>query len=537
MSKTYSLSLFLTIGLSAWSVASAAPAQVLMDSQGMPFCVVDGDSKAIVKFAWNNDPYVRPIMATSFSASSDSELRKTIKAECSKRTFIAKASPEITSSLTVKEKSYDILSDEASSYKDVTLDADVKERLAQVRLGGNLYRPLEIRTADKFFSAKAMPEFTKNLNRDLTRKYGIGFAGDVYREFLMTKPENRNINEAALKNMESYVSDPSFSQAIHDRFRNVTFVLVKGYAHDRDDDNRISPVANTLRGFGFDVMEFTSNPYGRTFVNDDVIAEQIEAAIKAGKQLIISSGSAATTQALGAISMLNKRFEGKINSAYSGKVLAYLNLSGVVGGAFLPEALGSNPIVWLAIKNKVRDLVFGTQEELEQMKVDAEKMASGEGKDLAVREIARYERRIAYKPDSDSLESFRDLSVKRTTAYMKDVLPNLPKDVVYYNLVGINKGDGIVKDPSTSILQTKYIRGQFAQHFDDIGANDGFIEYPGTQLTTKMIPNGRIFSLVFDSSHIILDGKFNHYPLLNNFNNQKGVIGSVLMTLADKLDL
>lgn len=539
-----SLSVLLTVIAMAGSLQSAIAAKVILDKQGMPLCAVDDGGKGLVKFLWNEDIYLRPILAATV-ATDEKSLSKKVKDLCSKRMVIKMKSPEMTTPpILSKDLSYDILDlkTKAIVVKEngvsIDVDSDLRERLRQARLGGNIYRPESIRTAKLFVEKNDITSYTKELNRDLAHKYGAGFSGDVYAEVLEKNPENKKLREETLGHMKDHLNTTkeSLDSELQNRFKGITFVIVKGFAHDRDNDERISPLSKVLRGFGFEMLELVTNPYGRTLENANAIADQLEKAMKEGKQLIITSGSAATTQALGAIAQLNQKYNGKIQTQFPGKVLAYLNLSGVVSGAFQPEAVTSNPLIWLAVKSKMRDLIFGTEEELQQKKEAAAKL-DGLAKDAADVEIQRYERRLAYKSVKDSIGSFKDLSTKRIEKFITPLAPSLPTDVLYYNLIGVNKENGIVKDRSLNYLQTKYVRGKYTRFFKNIGANDGFIEYPGTELTPEMIKGGQIYSLVFDASHPILDGNFASYPLLNNDTNRRGIIGSVLLTLAERLKL
>jgi hypothetical protein len=538
-SNTITLFLLLSTSISAF-----AAADTILDPDGMPVCVVDNSKKTFVKFLWNKDIYTRPILAASHTISEKSgkgsetseAFNKEVVDEC-KRSFIKMNSPEmVTSPIVVDNVSYEILSPTATAYDDVKFDADVLEKLNQVRLGGNVYRPLEIRTADLYAKKNNLTAYDKNMNRDLSKKYGAGFSGDVYFEVLQSNPDNKALHDQTVEYVKKALTKKSIDKELNARFKDITFVIVKGFAHDRDNDERISPLSRVLKEFGFKILEFKTNPYGRTLGESQVIAEQLEEALKAGKQMIITSGSAATSQAMGALAQLNVKYDGKISTALPGKVIAYMNLSGVVSGAFAPEAISSNPLLWAVIKGKMKGLIFGDKEELEKMKA-ASVSLTGDKKALANLEIERYERRLAYADQKGAIESFRDLSTKQIEKFMKPVFPLLPNDVIYYNLIGINKKNGIVKDPKLNYLQTKYVRAKFSGFFKKIGANDGFIEYPGTQLTTDMVQDGRIFSIVFDAGHPILDGNFDKFPLNNNEPNRKAVIGSVLMTLADKLGI
>ena len=545
--STKALAVFMTLSMtatSAWSVD--APREIVVDDNGMPVCLVDIDNRGYVKFLWNQDSYVRPILATgeSYKTRNEKSFRAIIQKECTaERSYLKTSSADLKEpSITVGGQVYDLLAPEAMSYTikgsnhTIGFSAEVLKRLAQVRLGGNVVRSDDILTPAQYVKKFSIRDYDKTLNRDLAYKYGSGFSGDVYREVLMAKPENNKLLKDTLSNMNRFATDKLFQKKISERFQDKTFVLIKGFAHERDNDERISPVSKVLKSFGFDTLEFKTNPYGRTEENAELIAIQLEAALKQGKHLIIASGSAATTQAFGALAILNQRYNGKINSSLPGTIDAYMNLSGVVGGAFAPEAIGSNGLIWRFARNKISDVLFGSESGLEELKAKINALPSPK-KELMTPEIAKYQERMKYKDDPIYLESFRDLSVSRVSAFMEGVLPSLPNDVVYFNLVGINEKNGIVTDPSMNYLQTKYIRGEYARFFRSVGSNDGYVEYPGTELNKEMVPGGQIYSLVFNSSHVILDGAFEQYSLLKNYENQRSVMGSVIMALGDKLSL
>jgi hypothetical protein len=546
--STNALAVLMTLSMTATTAFSMvdAPREIVVDKDGMPICLVDIDNRGYVKFLWNQDSYVRPILATgeSYKSKTERAFRSLVQTECSAdRSWLKTPSSELKEpTLTIGGDVYDLLAPEATSYTikgtnhTIGFSAEVMKRLSQVRLGGNVVRGDDILTPAQYVKKFSIRDYDKTLNRELAFKYGSGFSGDVYKEVLMAKPENAKMLKDTMANMKRYTTDKKFATEVSARFKGMTFVLIKGFAHERDNDERISPVYKVLRSYGFETLDFKTNPYGRTEDNALLVANQLEAALKQGKNLIIASGSAATTQAFGALAILNQRYNGKINSSLPGKIEAYMNLSGVVGGAFAPEAIGSNRLIWKFARNKISDVLFGSESGLEELKAKINSLPSPK-KELMSPEIAKYEERMKYKADPIYLESFRDLSVSRVSYFMEDVFPNLPNDVVYFNLVGVNAKNGIVTDPSMNYLQTKYVRGDYAKFFRSVGANDGYVEYPGTELNKEMVPGGQIFSLVFNSSHVILDGALEQYPLLKNYENQRGVIGSVIMTLGDKLGL
>lgn len=537
-SKTLLLVFSLTALGNAWATTT------ILDKAGMPLCVVDAPNKNYAKFLWNADRYSRPVLVAtrSFPQLGRSKFDAQVEEECSVRTVLQTATSEIgatpisSRNITYKTLPASATSVEFSTSDRIDLSADVQERLNQVRGGATVYRPADIRTPELYFSKHAPINFTRSFNRRLTARYGSGFAGDVYGLVINSRPENAALRKEVLRNMETYLANPSFTKLLGARFQGVSFVLVKGFAHDRNDDERISPLGRVLRSFGFDVIEFNSDPYGRLRPNSRVIADQLREQMEAGKRLVVVSASAATTQALGAIGMLSREHGNPFNAQFPGKVLAYVNLSGVVSGAFAPEAVSSNPLVWFFSRDQIADVMFGTAEGLKALRARAEATPSP-GKEMVLREVARYERRLERRGEPGVMESFRDLSVGRTEAFMRKTIPHLTNDIIYYNFIGINEGDGIVKDPKTSAVQSRYVRGRFASLFEDLGSNDGYVEYPGTELTTKMIPGAQVYSVTFNASHVILDGHFDHHVMLDTPNNQRGIIGSILLTLAGKLGL
>ena len=129
----------------------------------------------------------------------------------------------------------------------------------------------------------------------------------------------------------------------------------------------------------------------------------------------------------------------------------------------------------------------------------------------------------------DDLDSMKTITTAFIRGYVKNIWPKLPKNLVIVNLVGTLL-DGLSTPGSTiRIVQDQLIRTQLT---NNLGANDGYIEYPGT-----MVPSGvgrKSVVLVANASHNFLDGSFERL----DFNSQGGlekILSSVLSSLSEEL--
>src|SRR5690606_28752455 len=129
----------------------------------------------------------------------------------------------------------------------------------------------------------------------------------------------------------------------------------------------------------------------------------------------------------------------------------------------------TNPLVWMMAKNKIRKKFI--------------EMGSDIGEDI---------------------ESFRDLSIQNTSSLMSRVASTFPRDIEVFNLIGIERADGLIDDPKIGFLQNSVVRGEQYSRFLRSGANDGYVEYPGTAVDDNFAEN--VYTMAANASHIVLDG-------------------------------
>ena len=176
-----------------------------------------------------------------------------------------------------------------------------------------------------------------------------------------------------------------------------------------------------------------------------------------------------------------------------GRVVAYLNLSGMIGGTFLGDALKNVPLhnyVGPVLNDKFKD---GTAHDIGQALLQLETM------------------------DPATLTRFNQ----------KTWMKGIPSDVTYFNVVGVPPETGYAVFESGLVkTMRKWIR-KF--HLSD-AANDGYIEYPRNE-----IPAGtaqRQVTLVLPGSHMLWDGMYAG-EIMGQPETRKALTTAMFHTLLD----
>jgi hypothetical protein len=104
----------------------------------------------------------------------------------------------------------------------------------------------------------------------------------------------------------------------------------------------------------------------------------------------------------------------------------------------------------------------------------------------------------------------------------------LPQGTDYISVVGIVPGDGLTSDSGIEPIQDAITRP-----FIDVGANDGYVEYPGTQFPPELAP--RNYTIPVDASHVFIDGTFDGENL-SSTKNRRTVIGAVAKQIGEMLE-
>ena len=242
-----------------------------------------------------------------------------------------------------------------------------------------------------------------------------------------------------------------------------------GFGHTLGGNDRYDPMIADMRSLGLETRVAYTQPYGRTPENAEALYYQIYNLIQEGREVLLFSASNGSLQTLAGLALFVERQQkGLMQAPGAGHIRAFVTLSGVMYGAFAADFATGFP-QWLMIK---RNLSKGLQ--AQGISLDA----------------------------FDNLDSFKDLRVDFVSGYAEKYQKDLPRDIPYINLIGTPRGTGLVKDPAMGLLQTQIVRPLL----DHYGANDGYIEFPGTETPAAWGLNS--YQAVVDASHAIMDGNF-----------------------------
>lgn len=461
--------------------------EVIIDKDGMPLCIVNHDeSQGFIRLIWNKDSFEKEVFYEQFDHGQKS------KCYPKKRVYLKDKFPAINTKkiewqasgkrmvLPAHEKSLFIGS------SNMTLSLDAQNKLDQVRLGGNVQLNANELTPADYIVANPIENFTVELNREITVKHGAGFSAGVYKTWLDTQPENAEFKEFILKGL----NNKSGMKKIDSEY---TTVFVKGFGHSLGGNDRYQPFIDSVRIHGLDMRVIYTEPYGRTPDNTEAIKMQLNELLAQGKKLIVVCGSNGCLQLLAAMSDLHEKLEVKRPEGY-GRIDAMLSLSGVFYGSFAAD-WGTEGIKWQIVKKTLHQ---GLHEE---------------GIDIP-----------KYK-----LDSFKDLRMDFVSQYVEDHSAGISQKIKFFNVIGVPQYNGLVKDPEIGLLQTKSVRPHMEPGF---GANDGYIEFPGTTFDKAWSPE--VYTVALDSSHAVLDGNFEGISMQNGQARDQ-LIGGLLDFILTKV--
>lgn len=383
----------------------------------------------------------------------------------------------------------------------VRLDEQTREALRQVRYGAQEIR--KERTADEWLLAHPFQKYTFEVNRQLTRRFGMGFSGDVYRAWIESSPRNQLAKDRFRSSFESALRDPRGSvERLRERSRSLKILVSLGMGWNPDKvepGGDVDDFTREVRTLGIPVTLLKNHPYEDFDGNVGILREQLDRELRSGSDVILLGLCKGSVELLAATSAVTRGYldadrTQKGREPGRGRVLAYVNLSGLIGGTFLGDALEQVP-GRETIASMLRDEFTGTKHEIGQALLQLRKMSFGE-----------------------------TMSFNRRT-WMK----GLASDSLYVNVLGIPpvKGYADFEGPFIKGMR-KWIR---RLRLTD-AANDGYIEYPKQEIPAGT--GARELTLVFPASHMLWDGVYEGQPM-NQAPSRKALLMAILQTVLDSL--
>ena len=265
---------------------------------------------------------------------------------------------------------------------------------------------------------------------------------------------------------------------------------VPGLGHETKSAQRFEVFTDQLIKLGVPIIRIESGSMDPVEKNANITRDRLDEILGTGKSVIILAQSKGGTEAIEALAQLSRKLEGPGRPAGYGHVEAYMGMSGVYAPCFLVDWAGALPQWWF-VRSKLR--------------------SSLENDGATV----------------PTLDGFLDLMSVPMNRYAEGIERiGLPKSIVYLNVVGAVPGTGLAPDASVRQVQNDLIR----PHMSGYGANDGYIEYPGTILPAAWAPDA--YTVVVNGSHALVDGGFAGKNLVNAAEDRE-VGSALLMTLLD----
>ncbi|MBL7714119.1 MAG: hypothetical protein JNL01_01550 [Bdellovibrionales bacterium] len=362
---------------------------------------------------------------------------------------------------------------------DIHLSKRTLAELDQVRRGAT--EPLDPEmTAFQFIRKNPIYNFTVESNQVLTAKYGHGFSQDVYREWVRIQGPNAIVQDQLFSRFQQMQGMSREQRNQHLRQANPTnavllVALGLNWEEEPNEDSRDYVVAffDLVRSLGIDVKILHRERYGTLEVNHDLLVPQIRDVLSQGRDVILYGLSKGAPEILSAASEVvgpyldSNRHQTRLPMGWGRVSGAFLG-SPMIGGAFVARA-------------------FGKRER------------------PGFRNFFSF---IGFDDVAGTLNVLPSMSPKSMDRWMAPVYEKLPDDVRYLTASGVIGGNGLLVDDTTGM--NAFISMNRKYRFSK-AANDGFIEFPGTQLPVKKFTDSPL--VLIQASHMILDGYWNGVSL------------------------
>ncbi|MFL5784485.1 MAG: hypothetical protein ACJ76H_07755 [Bacteriovoracaceae bacterium] len=377
----------------------------------------------------------------------------------------------------------------ATKIGEVVLDKFHQNTLFWIRRGSNYVLPIGY-TAAKYVSEHPIQFYSTTLNRQLTEKYGNGFASEIYREWLLSRPENKLARTEIKASVREFLSKgPAFtSNEIRTRAQNTVLIVSMGLGWDESPEQPfyVKDFLKEIKAAGMETMILKRDAMGTVPENIRALVPQVNRIFLSGKQVMLMGLCKGMPELFAATAEVFKA-----NPAVKKRLRGVIGISPMMSGLYWADYQRNHPAVEL--------LHF-----LLAM-IPGKKTQSG----------------------SEYLTALQTMNSVEIDALYNDVRPQFPKDVPYVNLIGVIPDDGILKNDTTAMMP--FIKANRMLNIGK-GANDGFLEYPKSQISSAWGP--KVFNIPLEGSHMITDGKFDEL----DFRNSKNLLGLYYGILRFTLD-
>lgn len=364
------------------------------------------------------------------------------------------------------------------------IPVDVLQGLMQVEQKGNFLR--KEFTAEEYLKNHPIEDYTLELNRELSRKYGQIFSAKVFNAFVQTKKVNKDLLNnilADFKNKNTNTSTPPFKKLKGKIKLVVSFGLGWKEGYGMNVPYYIEDFLNDMKSLGLDVAFMKKNPFGSVEGNIEKLIPELKKALENGEDIIFVSLCKGTPELLAAEAELMRSLDG--DSKKSGKILGHINLSGMLTGAIFSD--------------------FAEEVIMPKMIAPLMKLVPFAG----IRDTGMMVDALSYMKSS----------VIQDTIQMAQ--PHLDKNIFYINVTGAPMSTQVLEGDSPMKMVVEY---SAKKKFID-GANDGFLELPGTLIPKEISENQA--TLMLDSTHLLSDGQLHGYRI-DDKNTRRSLYFSIV---------
>jgi hypothetical protein len=342
------------------------------------------------------------------------------------------------------------------------LSEDLRIELDQIEKKTNELRPEK--TVAEFIEKRNITAFTRELNRELTPRFGPIFAAEVFKELIERNPENQEFRKFVLTELRNTeVSADPFAEWKDKIKLVVSFGLGWTADYGPAAPYYIKNFLSDIEAMGLEVVYLDKNPFGTVRANVSKMVPQLESELKKDKSVIFLSLCKGTPELLSALK--------DIDPALKLKIVGHVNLSGMLSGTFFAD-IATSVIVPKMLSPFMKVIPI-----------------------KGVRDVGRM---------AGSTSTMKSTIIAETLSEVKGVMP---EDILTVNVTGAPLSDRVLKNGSPMSAVLKY---NYWQKFL-VSANDGFIELPYTLVPEELAP--RQVSLVLDASHLLSDGYIEEFSL------------------------
>jgi len=462
------LSVSISAAASAATAAATVPAVIIKDEGGMPRCFQSSQNpyQGFV-IGWNkSQQYYRDIEILAFNDYRTREFVMGLPS-CANWKELVNA----IDTLRTRNAQFEIIPTQAIEHRGLLLGAEAVFQMHMIRNGSNAI-PNPPLVAD-YLRANPIGRFTKEVNRELSYRYGMPFAAALYREWRENRPSERAFRQRVLN-----LAQKSSSTNLGAIYRGHKVVVVRGFA-EGDYSGRTYELTELLRSLNVSVERIQTGGFAAMADNVGRIAVDLEARLRNGERLVLIGASKGVPELFAALAQLNVEQQN-----WPGHVEAVISISGNIGGSFLAEWATTSG-AWSSVESRLRQ------------EIDAPSSV----------DLRR------------TVESLTPAYVQR---FLAPVWSRLPKRTRYFDLSAVLRTEGAVKDKFVTNMQRElFNRWFFPMH----GANEGYVEYPGTDLPEDKL--SQVYHLTFDASHSVLDGRIGPY-VLTDPGTQERVLSAIM---------